>query len=172
MQVSITVNDADVLQMLAAGPERINRALLLGMKDASGYLLRQVRTYPPPPDPIQGTAMVPVRTFTTQHGQSVTLRARNARGKGVTMAKAKSLRYRRTNTLQKSWSIVMRGTGINIVGGVSSSGEKAPYNRYVQDDEFQAQIHQGRWRTVQQIAAASEGNIQNMFEARIRAAVG
>ena len=172
MQVSITVNDAEVLQMLASTPDRINRAMLLAMKDASTYLLRQVRTYPPPPDPIQGPAMVPVRTFTTQYGQSVTLRARNAKGKGVTMARASTLRYRRTGTLKRSWDKVLRGAGVDLVGGVSSSGNIAPYNRYVQDDELQAQIHQGRWRTVQQIGADSEGVIRNMFEARIRAAVG
>ena len=77
--------------------------------------------------------------------------------------------YRRTGTLGKSWSRKVEGRGYDITGIVGSNGAMAPYNRYVQDTEFQASIHQDRWVTIQEAAERHEGAIQSFFESRIRA---
>jgi hypothetical protein len=89
-------------------------------------------------------------------------------------------KYIRTNVLRGSWAIeppVNRGTEVR--GRVVSSGDKMtsrrsgiPYNRYVQDRQYQAQVHQGRWATVQDIAERSVDQITAMFQARIDAALG
>jgi hypothetical protein len=172
MQIEITTNTDVAAAALSAINNRIEVALRSAMLDANSLLLRQVRDYPAPPDPIQGPANVPVRSFTTRGGQTVRLRANRASGKGVTFQRASTLRYKRTNTLYRSWAPVLRDEGADLTGGVTSSGQIAPYNRYVQDAAYQATIHQGRWDTVQTIGRRSEAQIQGIFAARIAAAVG
>ena len=81
--------------------------------------------------------------------------------------------YKRTNTLKGSWSRRIEGTGADITGHVESNGNAAPYNRLVQDRTQQAAVHRGRWtNTAQTVAERSTGAINEMFAARIRAAVG
>jgi hypothetical protein len=172
MEVSISVNTDTARAALSAINNRIDVALRSAMQDANSLLLRQVRDYPAPPDPIQGPANVPVRSFTTRGGQTVRLRANRAIGKGITFQRASTLRYKRTNTLYRSWQPVLRGEGADLTGGVVSSGQIAPYNRYVQDAAYQARIHQGRWDTVQVIGERSTAQINEMFANRIRAATG
>lgn len=176
MEVSIEVDDVKVRQLLTNTPERINRALRAAMQDANTYLLRQVRSYPPPPPPIQGPAVVPVRSFTTRSGQNVRMRANKASGKGITMEKASTLRYKRTGTLKRSWVKVLEGSGATITGGVRSSGAMAPYNVYVQGpldgDPHQAWMHRGRWGSIDEIRGRTATQINDMFQNRIRAAVG
>ena len=171
-EITITVDDAAARAALDALPSAIDAATRAAMGDAVKLLLREVKTYPPPPDPIQGPSRVPVRTFTTRGGRSVTLLSRRAQGKGVSWAEYAALRYKRTMTLAKSWSSDIQGGGGELVGRVASSGQTAPYNRYVQDSELQARVHQGRWATIQEIAARDEDAIQQMFRNRIMAALG
>lgn len=81
--------------------------------------------------------------------------------------------YKRTNTLKGSWSRRIEGSGLEIVGHVESNGNVAPYNRLVQDRTRQAQVHRGRWtNTAQAVAERSGTAINEMFQARIRAALG
>ena len=77
--------------------------------------------------------------------------------------------YTRTGTLGKSWSKRIEGRGMEITGIVGSNGSIAPYNRYVQDAEYQARIHQGRWTTIQEAAERNRDTIEGFFESRIRA---
>jgi hypothetical protein len=148
------------------------------MIEANSLLHEQVRDYPAPPSPIQGPAYTPVRKFTTRYGQSVQLRANRASGRGISMQRAADLRYKRTNTLYRSWSTVLKGGGAELIGGVTNNGEMTkrgsglPYVRYVQDAAYQATIHQGRWDTVQAIARRSEREVQDIFAARIAAITG
>ncbi len=171
-EITIQIDDSAVRQLLDRAPTRIDLAMRQALTDATSLLLREAKTYPPPPDPIQGPQRVPVRSFTTRGGVSVRILSRSAHGKGVTWADAKSLRYVRTGTLGKSWHKEITGAGASMVGRVYSDGNTAPYNRYVQDRERQARIHQNRWDTIQQIAERNTDNIQQMFNARIRAALG
>ena len=77
--------------------------------------------------------------------------------------------YRRTNTLRRSWSRRIRQEGSGIVGEVGSSGNTAPYNRYVQDQTQQANIHRGRWtNTAQETARRNESTVQRYFDRRLR----
>jgi hypothetical protein len=67
---------------------------------------------------------------------------------------------------------VLKGGGAELIGGVVSNGNIAPYNRYVQDATRQARIHQDRWDTVQAIGRRSEREVQDIFAARIAAITG
>jgi hypothetical protein len=81
-------------------------------------------------------------------------------------------RYVRTNTLFRSWSrkpITKETWGWRVV--IGSSGNIAPYNRWVQDRDRQAAQHRGRWRTAQDIIEAAEVPIQRFANARIRVAL-
>lgn len=157
--VTITIRDEEVRRMLGQAPRRILSALRAGAEDGTVYLLRQMQTYPPPPARMAGTAFNPVR-FTTRSGRNVSFMARRPEP------------YRRTNTLKRSWSRRVNVDRDGVIGIVGSNSHIAPYNRYVQDEALQARIHQGRWSTVQQIGRRSEARIRNMFNARLRAALG
>lgn len=130
MEVTIEIDDVSVRQMLTRAPAQINRATRRAMTDATVWLLRQMRTYPP---------------------------ARRASA------------YKRTGTLRRSWSRRIEGSGVGTVGIVGSNGYMAPYNRRVQDAELQARVHQGRWtNTIQNVRERSRGQINDMFQARLR----
>jgi hypothetical protein len=172
MQIELSVDTDPARAALAAINTRIEQAMRGAMIEANSLLHEQVRDYPAPPSPIQGPAFVPVRKFTTRYGQSVQLRANRASGRGISMQRAADLRYKRTNTLYRSWSTVLKGGGAELVGGVVSNGNIAPYNRYVQDAALQAKIHQDRWIPVQSIARRSEREVQDIFAARIAAITG
>lgn len=163
MDVQITVDDADVRRMLANAPRQIDRAQRLAMTDATKHLLRQVRTYPPPPAAIQGPASRTVR-FRTRAGQDVSFAARSRGWEGGSY-----VGYKRTGTLRRSWNDTIRKSGEGWEGRVTSNGNNAPYNRYVQDGERQAAVHRGRWDTVQEIASRSRDDINRMFQNRLAA---
>ena len=78
--------------------------------------------------------------------------------------------YVRTDVLKNSWSKSgPRREGTAIVGEVASSGQTAPYNRYVQDQTQQASIHRGRWtNTAQETARRNGATIQRYFDRRLR----
>ena len=78
-------------------------------------------------------------------------------------------KYKRTNTLRRSWSRRIYRDGSGIVGEVGSSGNTAPYNRYVQDQTQQASIHRGRWtNTAQETARRNTTTVQRYFDRRLR----
>jgi hypothetical protein len=172
MQIELSVDTDPARAMLSALNRRIETEMRFAMTEAHSLLHEQVRDYPAPPSPIQGPAYTPVRKFTTRYGQSVQLRANRASGRGISLQRASDLRYKRTNTLYRSWSTVLKGGGAELVGGVVSNGNIAPYNRYVQDATLQAKIHQDRWDTVQAIGRRSEREVQDIFAARIAAITG
>ena len=59
--------------------------------------------------------------------------------------------YRRTGTLGKSWTrSVMRGGRGG--GWLAQVGTRLKYAPYVQDEGRQAEVHQGRWQTIQSVA--------------------
>lgn len=78
--------------------------------------------------------------------------------------KPPSSSYRRTRTLARSWN----RTFDDQRGEVGSNGFMAPYNRVVQDDERQARVHKGRWKTVQSVAANRKTQIARFFRERLR----
>jgi hypothetical protein len=176
MQVEIQIDDSQVRAQLARMSTGVNRALELAMKDATTYLLARVRNYPPPPPAIQGPANVPVRSFTTRRGANVRLRSNKAGGKGVSFAKASTLRYKRTGMLYRSWSTRIAGVGTEIRGIVGSNGNTAPYNVYVQGPlngrPAQAAIHRGRWESIDEVRERSAETINRMFQARIDQVTG
>ena len=165
-EVTITVDDAAVRRLLDRLPSRIDTAMRLAMKDATTHIRDQMTTYPPPPDPIQGPASRPVR-FTTRAGVNVRFVARSRGWSGGSYRG-----YVRTNTLKGSWHVTVTGSGLGVEGRIYSSGAEAPYNRYVQDADHQAQVHQGRWtNTIQNVSARSTDAVNEMFRARIAAAM-
>jgi len=82
--------------------------------------------------------------------------------------KSNSQTYKRTGTLGRSWSRSVQGSGLEVIGRVTSSGNIAPYNRLVQDRTMQARVHRGRWQTAQGVAAQNAGRVQSFFDRRLR----
>jgi hypothetical protein len=81
--------------------------------------------------------------------------------------------YRRTNTLKRSWQKTIETRGAMVTGRVRSSGQIAPYNRWVQDEEWQAWMHVGHWtNTVQAVGRARQQTAQDIFRRRLRQFVG
>lgn len=178
-EIRITVDADAAIQGLTVLPASLSRALRAAMTDATVLLQREMMTYPPPPDPIQGPANVPVRTFKASYrtlsGQTaertVRIRANKAKGKGISVASARGLRYIRTNTLKSSWQRKVTMSPGGVSGEVMSSGQTAPYNVYVQSHERQARIHAGRWRTERQVMQQNENHIRGFFDERVREAL-
>lgn len=80
--------------------------------------------------------------------------------------------YKRTNTLKGSWSRDVQREAGGLVGRVVSNGNAAPYNRFVQDRDQQARWHRGNWtNTAQAVSERSNDAIQDMFRARVEAAI-
>jgi len=73
-------------------------------------------------------------------------------------------RYIRTDKLKNSWHI--ERVSDKAIGVVSDSGI-APYNREVQDEDQQLEIHRGRWPTVQSVANVSGDEVLEFFSTRI-----
>ena len=157
MEISISVDVGGALRHLTDVQNRIPRALEQGLKDSATLYRKEMRTYPPKPAPMQGTAYNPVR-FTTKGGQAVNFMAKRRKP------------YKRTNILKDSWFI---GQTQRFPGGVSvriySSGTTAPYNVYVQKAGMQARIHAGRWPTEQSVAERLRPHFVRMIENRVSA---
>lgn len=77
--------------------------------------------------------------------------------------------YTRTGTLGKSWSRRVEGRGMETTGIVGSNGNMAPYNRYVQDADYQARCHRGNWLTIQEASERRQDVIEGFFQSRIAA---
>ena len=77
--------------------------------------------------------------------------------------------YERTFRLMNSWqsNVIMLSSG--MMGRTRSRG--IHYNEYVQDDDHQAAAHVGRWPTVQSVAADSEGEVLDIYEASVQARI-
>ena len=134
MNLSIRIDDSEVRDLINRTPAKLDDAMLGGMNDATALVLRELKTYPPPP---------PNST------------------------------YKRTRSLSNSWHKEIEGSGLQIRGIVGSNQNIAPYNRWVQDEDVQAEVHRGRWtNTAQEVLRRNEQNIRGMFNARVRAALG
>jgi len=73
--------------------------------------------------------------------------------------------YRRTGTLGKSWTQkVTGGRG----GWLAVIGSFLNYAPYVQDRDRQAQVHRGRWQTVQSVAETKRGEVVKFVVGAIR----
>lgn len=55
----------------------------------------------------------------------------------------------------------LKGLG-EVYSSGASQGRKR-YERYVQDDDNQADIHRGRWQTVQSVAQAKRPDVEGIF---------
>ena len=74
--------------------------------------------------------------------------------------------YRRTGTLGKSWAQKVT----RLAGGWSAIvGTRLNYAPYVQDETRQAEVHQGRWQTIQSVAADKKDEVFNFMRRAIRA---
>lgn len=158
VEIEIIVDDRQLRRDITRMPGAITNALRLATEDATLYWQRLMKTYPPAPARQVGTAFSPVR-FTTRAGRSVDFMARRSEG------------YVRTGTLGRSWtgpdSRRVETAGDVVWGRTSSSGNIAPYNRYVQDSELQARVHQGRWETMQAVMERTNRTVQRFYDNRM-----
>lgn len=72
--------------------------------------------------------------------------------------------YDRTDNLKNSWEETVVVSDTTLVGTLFSN---ISYGPYVQDEETQAGIHQGRWQTTKSVAEDEEGKIVDLFEREI-----
>ena len=73
--------------------------------------------------------------------------------------------YRRTGTLGKSWTKKVSG---GRQGWLAVVGSMLRYAPYVQDAARQAEVHQGRWQTVQSVAADKREELVSFVVRAIR----
>lgn len=78
-------------------------------------------------------------------------------------------KYRRTLTLMGSWFYEVRSVPGGVRGEVFSTGQKAPYNVWVQKATHQATIHRGVWQTEASVAERLRPQIVRFYEIRIGA---
>jgi hypothetical protein len=84
-------------------------------------------------------------------------------------------KYRRTFTLMNSWEVgkveesASGSISVEIKNTATdtSDGEERPYAVFVQDEEFQVEIHQERWPTIQEI----QKEFAEIQRQRVRAAI-
>ena len=74
--------------------------------------------------------------------------------------------YRRTMKLQQSWARKVSRSGD---GWLAVVGSRIHYAPYVQDETRQAEVHQGRWQTIQSVAADKKDEVFNFMRRAIRA---
>lgn len=80
--------------------------------------------------------------------------------------------YRRTRTLGRSWQQKIEARGAIVRAVISSSGQMAPYNRWVQDERRQAR-HMRHWRnTLQATGRRHQKTGQAIWRKRLQAEVG
>lgn len=113
----------------------------------------QIAVYPPPPS---GYRMV----FKTERQRRFFFAA--LRDGRITVP------YQRTGTLGRRWTTSVSHSGADIRGEV---GNITVYGPFVQSAEAQAPVHQGRWRTAERVVQEMEPQIQDLFEARLQAAM-
>jgi len=73
-----------------------------------------------------------------------------------------------TGTLGRSWTPRVRTEGDRLVGRV---GTKVIYAPFVQSQQFQANIHRGRWQTDVQVLERNRTRIMRQFESAIKQAL-
>ena len=73
-----------------------------------------------------------------------------------------------TGTLGRSWTPRVRTEGDRLVGRV---GTKVIYAPFVQSQQFQANIHRGRWQTDVQVLERNRTRIMRQFESAIEQAL-
>lgn len=61
--------------------------------------------------------------------------------------------YRRTQTLGRSWT---HEEEIGLMHIQTALGNVTPYARFVQDDDYQADVHRGRWQTTKDVLEKRE----------------
>lgn len=69
--------------------------------------------------------------------------------------------YDRTFELKNSWQETVILSGTTLIGNLFSN---VPYGPFVQDEQEQAGIHQGRWQTIQSVIEEQEKNAVNLYE--------
>lgn len=61
--------------------------------------------------------------------------------------------YRRTQTLGRSWT---HEETVGLMSIQTALGNVTPYARFVQDEDYQAEVHQGRWQTTKDVLEKRE----------------
>lgn len=78
-------------------------------------------------------------------------------------------RYVRTDVLRGSWHVTpIVVSGNEVSARIVSNGNAAPYNRLVQDADYQARVHRGRWtNTAQETTRRMEAQSERFMAARL-----
>ena len=74
--------------------------------------------------------------------------------------------YRRTDQLKHGWNVKSENSGLRAI-----IGNAVEYGPYVQDEEMQAWMHQGRWQTDSQIAEQERDEVIRAIKQAIDAAL-
>jgi len=74
--------------------------------------------------------------------------------------------YRRTNTLKHGWATKVTGQAGSWLGVI---GNRVKYAPFVQDEDRQADVHRGRWQTVQSVTKDKADWVVNFVSRAINA---
>jgi hypothetical protein len=69
--------------------------------------------------------------------------------------------YRRTMTLGRRWHIRVKTSTVRVEGTIDNP---TPYGPFVMSDEYQAWMHEGRWKTETGVAKAAEDDVNDFFD--------
>jgi hypothetical protein len=73
-------------------------------------------------------------------------------------------RYIRTGLLGRGWTTVQPAITASLTVVKGRVGNATPYGPYVQSSASQAEIHRGRWETIEQIIAKNSAAIQKEID--------
>lgn len=79
--------------------------------------------------------------------------------------------YRRTGTLGRRWTQTQPDVSINATELVVKVGNNTSYGPWVQDEQFQARVHRGRWQTDRGVLTNLSGTIESDLDAAVQRAL-
>ena len=79
--------------------------------------------------------------------------------------------YRRTGTLGRRWTQTQPSVTATATELVVKVGNNTKYGPWVQNEQFQAGMHRGRWQTDVRVLSDLSGQIQNDLDAAVQRAL-
>jgi hypothetical protein len=79
--------------------------------------------------------------------------------------------YRRTGTLGRRWTQTQPSVTMSTTELVVKVGNNTKYGPWVQNEQFQARVHRGRWQTDVRVLSDLSGQIQNDLDAAVQRAL-
>ena len=138
-------------------PKRMDRFANTAMHGAANIVRAEVKKYPnegPRPGDWPGFKSEKQRRYFFWALRQGKIEVPYRRGQSPGSEKLGSSWTQRIKKIQHGWEAII--------------GTRVSYARYVMDKTMQAEIHKGRWNTVQDIAEQQAKNVQQFFDAAVQ----